>query len=149
MQPHSPIRSDVSYATRDTSGDIALRRMSNVHIAYSATLMLLTAATVVVLAHAADDPEFFPRSPGTARPTAAWHAMLSAFAIVAGFLGSVLSIASILSARCLYRVRHRWFSIVVASANALVFPIGTIVSVWTLTALARPGVRSAYTEQKS
>lgn len=45
------------------------------------------------------------------------------------------------------RRRYSTFSMIVASITCLIFPIGTILGIWTLVVLNKPGVQAIYRER--
>jgi hypothetical protein len=55
-----------------------------------------------------------------------------------------VSVLQLASGTCMWRQRHRLFSLIVASAYAMIFPLGTIIGVWTLLTLCKPGVHKIY-----
>ena len=50
----------------------------------------------------------------------------------------------VLSGICMFLVRFRIFSMVVAAITCVVFPVGTIMGIWALIVLCRDGVKELY-----
>jgi hypothetical protein len=44
--------------------------------------------------------------------------------------------------------RYRIFSLVIASMTSLGFPIGTVLGIWTIVVLLRPGVKQIYRDHR-
>jgi len=59
-------------------------------------------------------------------------------------VGAVLGIVEIASGRCMSQRRKRPFSLIVAVPRILMFPYGTILSIFTLLVLERKSVKELY-----
>jgi len=66
------------------------------------------------------------------------------FAIALFFLG--FSFLNIISGLCIRARKHRTFSLVVAGANCLQVPLGTILGIFTIIVLTRDSVSQVYGE---
>ncbi len=69
------------------------------------------------------------------------------FIIIAGFFilaGWTLAIGLLCAARFLSARKHRLFCLVVAGANCLLVPLGTVLGVFTMVVLLRPSVQALF-----
>lgn len=64
--------------------------------------------------------------------------------VVLGLVLAALSITPILSAVCILGRKFRWLSILVSILFLPFFPIGTIISIYSLMALTSPAAHMAY-----
>jgi len=60
------------------------------------------------------------------------------------FLGIAMAICILLAGRCLSRNKHYTFALVMACIECLFIPFGTILGVFTITALSRESVRTLF-----
>jgi hypothetical protein len=73
--------------------------------------------------------------------------VLRIFAVIVGVMilvGWTLGGLTIYSGRCMRRRAHRTFTIVMAAANTLLIPFGTVLGVFTLIVITRPSVTRLY-----
>ncbi|MFZ5480946.1 MAG: hypothetical protein ACOZNI_29565 [Myxococcota bacterium] len=109
-----------------------------------ATLMLL-----FCLFHYSTFGSTIERLPSPRREEfAAFFDSMTAFYLLMGGVCAIYAVANGASGWFLEQRRHRTFSLVVAAANFVHFPLGMALGVATIVVLLRPTVRDAYAWSK-
>lgn len=71
--------------------------------------------------------------------------MFAAVGVIVILCGWTLAGLTLFTGRCLARRKHYFFCMVVAGLNCMVFPLGTVLGVFTLLVLLRPTVKPLFT----
>jgi hypothetical protein len=87
---------------------------------------------------------FSPRGPRAEEMgrTMGWFFVAAASAMIVG--GLTVSALLAWSGRCLQRRRRRTFCLVMAGLSCLSIPLGTVLGVFTILVLCRPGVKAEF-----
>lgn len=94
-----------------------------------------------------NNPEMWNESQGGPPPDEVF-AIFKYFYIVMGLILLMASLSNALSARFVQVRKYRTFSLLVAGANCLMFPFGTILGVFAFVLLLRDSVAEIYAESE-
>jgi len=82
--------------------------------------------------------------PGEELPPEFLGWILAIVGLLLFLLGIAMAICILLAGRCLSRNKHYTFALVMACIECLFIPFGTILGVFTITALSRESVRTLF-----
>jgi hypothetical protein len=85
-----------------------------------------------------------PNTPAPPMPPQQLFEVMLWFYLFAGVMITLAFALNLLSGFCLWRRKHRLFSLVIAGLNCLQIPLGTVLGVFTIIVLVRDSTRELY-----
>ena len=124
-----------------------LRLLSIFHFVYGGMVALFSMIWLIYVVFGvfmATSPDFVSSKGTHEAPPEAVGWIISGFGLVLIFIGWTVATLLIIAGRNLSRQRHHTYCMVVAAMACLFVPLGTVLGVFSLVVLTKPGVKELF-----